>query len=365
MTDKRTESKTAKRINGDRMAESTPYDDVYRTLQNDCRRWLLPMLNEIFGEHYTGREEIIPGPNEHFLNCQDGREQERVTDTTFTVLSEKPRKYHIECQANPDGSMMIRMFEYDSQIALDSAEVQGYTMTVTFPRSAVLFLRHNRNTPEKMTMEIRTEAGALFCDIPIMKLQLYKLEDIFEKKLLLLLPFYIFNYEKEFSDPDETLEERIREDFLRIREFLEGLTSRGELTEYERGIIMDMTKKVVMSITGSHPDVRKRLEGAMVGKILDCETKQAYRKGVAEGISQGITQGIAQGEVRAIMTQVCRKLKKGTSTEKIAGELEMRPEALAPLLQSAEKYAPDYDVEMILAEMFPPQADTRGMADPV
>lgn len=38
----------------------TPYDDVYRTLQNDCRKWIIPIVNEAFGEHYTGEEQIIP-----------------------------------------------------------------------------------------------------------------------------------------------------------------------------------------------------------------------------------------------------------------------------------------------------------------
>ena len=52
---------------------STPYDDVFRTLLNDCSPLIIPMINEIFGEHYTGREKIIFSQNEHFLNRQDGK----------------------------------------------------------------------------------------------------------------------------------------------------------------------------------------------------------------------------------------------------------------------------------------------------
>lgn len=37
---------------------NTPYDDVFRTLLNDCSRLVLPLLNEAFGEHYKGTEEI-------------------------------------------------------------------------------------------------------------------------------------------------------------------------------------------------------------------------------------------------------------------------------------------------------------------
>ena len=47
---------------------NTPYDDVFRTLLNDCSRLVLPLLNEAFGEHYKGTEEITFLQNEHFLN---------------------------------------------------------------------------------------------------------------------------------------------------------------------------------------------------------------------------------------------------------------------------------------------------------
>lgn len=33
---------------------STPYDDVFKTLLNDCTKLIIPVINEIFGEHYTG-----------------------------------------------------------------------------------------------------------------------------------------------------------------------------------------------------------------------------------------------------------------------------------------------------------------------
>ena len=51
---------------------STPYDDVFRTLLNDCSSLIIPLINEVFGERYTGKEKIVFSPNEHFMNRQDG-----------------------------------------------------------------------------------------------------------------------------------------------------------------------------------------------------------------------------------------------------------------------------------------------------
>ncbi len=36
---------------------NTPYDDVFRTLLNDCTELIIPVVNEIFGENYTGKRE--------------------------------------------------------------------------------------------------------------------------------------------------------------------------------------------------------------------------------------------------------------------------------------------------------------------
>lgn len=38
---------------------STPYDDVFRTLLNDCSSLMIPVINEVFGEHYSGEEKRI------------------------------------------------------------------------------------------------------------------------------------------------------------------------------------------------------------------------------------------------------------------------------------------------------------------
>ena len=105
------------------MLVNTPYDDVFRTLLNDCSSLIIPIVNEIFHESYSGDEAVEFYPNEHFVNGQDGRERERITDSCFGIRGRSLKKYHIECQSTSDDTMLVRMFEYDAQIALDAGEV--------------------------------------------------------------------------------------------------------------------------------------------------------------------------------------------------------------------------------------------------
>ena len=110
---------------------NTPYDDVFRTLLNDCSRLIIPVINEAFSECFSGNEKVVFSPEIHFLNQQDGEEVKRITDSSFT-------------------------FEYATQIALDQGEIIGNTLKVEIPHSAILFLRSTGSTPDKMKIEMTT-----------------------------------------------------------------------------------------------------------------------------------------------------------------------------------------------------------------
>jgi hypothetical protein len=45
------------------------YDGAFRTILNDCRQMIIPVINEIFKEDYTGNEIIEFHPNEHPTGC--------------------------------------------------------------------------------------------------------------------------------------------------------------------------------------------------------------------------------------------------------------------------------------------------------
>lgn len=60
---------------GETKKPHTAYDDVFRTLLNDCSSLIIPVINEVLEEHYSGDEKIEFSPNEHFVNQQGERGQ--------------------------------------------------------------------------------------------------------------------------------------------------------------------------------------------------------------------------------------------------------------------------------------------------
>lgn len=253
------------------------YDGAFRTILNDCRKLIIPVINEIFGEEYTGDEKIEFLPNEHFIDQQDAADKERITDTNFRITGRIIKKYHLECESSlPDGRITVRLFEYDAQIALDEGEVTEETLTVTFPNTAVLYLRTYKNTPDKMKYVIITPGGTVRYDVPVMKVQNYTLDDIFEKRLLLLIPFYIFSYEKsfpEYNSSGQKLEE-LKSEYQDILERLDGLERRGVVGAFEKRTIIDLTGDVIKEIAQKYENVQKGVGDIMRGALIETEARR-------------------------------------------------------------------------------------------
>ena len=275
---------------------STPYDDVFRTLLTDCSSLIIPVINEAFGEHYSEDEAVEPEPNEHFLNRQDGEQEERVTDSCFRILK---KTYHVECQSTLDNTMIVRMFEYDTQIALTHHQLEDQVLTVRFPESAVMYLRHSSKTADEMRIRILTRGGEVSYGIPVMKVQNYSLDEIFEKRLLFLLPFYLFRYEKQFREMDSSEQklEPLKNDYERIRQHLIGLEEAGQLTSYSKVLIVDMIYKVMENLAVRYPTVQKGVKAVMGGKVLDHEAKRIKQSGVEEGRKEGRIEGRKEGRM--------------------------------------------------------------------
>lgn len=307
---------------------NTPYDDVFRTLLNDCTPLVIPVINAVFGEHYTGEEEITFSPNEHFLNRQGGNEDERITDSSFTIHGKEAKKYHLECQSSPDSSMLVRFFEYGTQIALDEGEIRGNTLTVTLPHSAVLFLRCGASTPDTLKIRIETPGGAVEYGIPAIKSQLYTLQEIFDKNLLLLLPFYIFSHEGRFGEyeKDTAKLKLLQAEYGQIKNRLEELAENGAISEYVKCTITDMSDKVLEHIAAKYDAVRKGVRAVMGGRVLEYEAKTIKREGIAEGRAEGIAEEREKGIRDAVTILKNLDIPQQIILSKIQEQYHLSPE---------------------------------------
>lgn len=270
---------------------NTSYDDVFRTLLNDCPDLIIPVVNDTFGTDYVmGRDEVRKGNNEFFFTKQDTGQDDIVSDSHIMIGD---KQYHIECQSTQDGSMVVRMFEYDVQIAMQHAEKSLDRYTIRFPQSAVLYLRSTKNTPDHMEIRIEVPGDSCMYHLPVLKIKNYSVEDIFQRKLYFLIPFYIFCYEAFFGqcETDDARLEQLADVFGNIRIRLYRLTENGEISEYYQKTILTMSEKVIKNIAKKYQKTSERIGDIMGGKILEYEAKTIMNEGRTEGRKEGVAEG--------------------------------------------------------------------------
>lgn len=271
---------------------NTIFDDVFRTMIEKMPYLAVPLINEVFHTSYPQDVPIIQLRNEH--------RQENGEIITDSCLKIGDKLYHIECQSTDDTTMAIRMIEYDFSIAVENAHKQGRRYRMDFPRSCVLYLRSGNNTPDFLGVEMALADGNIVLyQISTIKLETYTKDSIFEKNLLMLLPFYIMRYEKN-------IHEEIRTNLVK------------ELSGADKAALyMDLNKliiKIADYICQSEEVVRKGIGDVMGGKVLELESERLRAEGEKIGEIKGEIRGEAKGEER-LSILINRLILDGRSAE--------------------------------------------------
>ena len=161
--------------------------------------------------------------------------------------------------------------------------------------------RQTKKTPDVMKMTVEMKEGTATQKIPVMKLGNYSLEDIFNKNLLILIPFHIFLYENKlmvYNSNKEELE-KLKEVFYKVKKHLDMLVESGELDAYDRFFLISMTIKVVENLAEKFEHVVKGVIEVMSGtKIEYMGREEFYRireEGLAAGRSEGFNAGRSEG----------------------------------------------------------------------
>ena len=254
----------------------TIFDDVFRTMVEKLPYLAVPLINEVFETSYPENVEITQLRNEH--------QQENGEIITDCCLKIGRKLYHIECQSIDDTTMAIRMIEYDFAIAIENAQKINRRYRIEFPRSCVIYLRSNKNTPDSLEVEVIFPDGKMHLyEIPTVKMENYTKDSIFEKNLLMLLPFYVMRYEKEahnFSENPEKMQQLLNE-YEEIRRRLNE-----ELVEERKSdLCADLTDWIVRIadyIFRNEDAARKGINGIMRGKVLKLKSEELREEGREE-----------------------------------------------------------------------------------
>ena len=191
---------------------------------------------------------------------------------------------------------------------------------MTFPNTAVLYLRTYKKTPDKMKYVIVTLGETVRYDIPIMKVQKYSLDDIFEKRLMMLIPFYIFSHEKSFSEynSNEQKLEKLKAEYQVILESLDGLEQQGVIGAFDKRTIIELSGDVIKEIAQKYENVQKGVGDIMSGALIETSARRLKNEAENETKKRTALRMIKMGKLTIEEIAECSELSIA-EVERLAG----------------------------------------------
>ena len=224
-------------------------------------------------------------------------------DGDATVRSIRIRK---NC-GDKDSTMILRMIEYDFAIGLEYAEKEEGLYKIRFPHSCVLYLRGD-NPKDCMNLKLVFPDGqSVNYKVPVLRMQWYSLEELLEKNLVMLLPFYIIRYEKlgEQLEIDGTLRKELYTEYRAIERYLEKIfLQKGQEKSFRD--IMELINRITGYIFLKSKKIKEGLGEIMGGQVLELESDRLMKRGSVEKLSE----------------LVAKRMRKGDTPEQIAEWLE-------------------------------------------
>jgi len=279
--------------------DGTIFDDVFRTIAQKMPFLLIPLINEVFGTNYSEDQEFEQLRNEHYEKFG-----KVITDSIIKIGG---HLYHIECQSKKDGSMALRMMEYDFAVAIEhSSQADDDLLDIKFPESCVLYLRNHRTIPAYHQARVTFADGQrVIYKVPVISAQDYTVNSIFEKNLLLLLPYHILRYENflKTNGTNKKKLDALLDDYREINAQLSKLQEDDDRSKLYVDMIALINKIAIHVIPEDNPS-RERIGDAMGGQILKLRSEELIEQGIAKGREEGRAEGKAEGRVNEIYSMV-------------------------------------------------------------
>jgi hypothetical protein len=152
-----------------------------------------------------------------------------------------------------------------------------------------------------MKYVIITPGGMVQYEVPVMKVQAYSLDDIFEKRLLLLIPFYIFQHEKNFPEYDSSGQklEELKAEYQEILEKLDVLEQQGVIGAFDKRTIIELSGDVLKEIAQKYGNVQKGIGDMMRGPLIETSARTILNQGISQNQRETAARMLKRGKLTA------------------------------------------------------------------
>jgi len=226
------------------------------------------------------------------------------------------------------------MIEYDFHIALDAATGDDGKWEMSFPRSTIVYLRKaGKNAAKWETVQVKMPDGGTWnYRVPVVRAQEFSKQELFEKQLLLLVPFYIFRYERMFAklEEDAAAREAFLADLRDLRDRLEKVRTTDARMERAYREVYERLDYVCRHFLQKRTKLKQEVSAIMGGRILETKALDAWDAGMEKGRKEGMEKGMEKGKKNGQVSAIRKLMEKMKYTAEQAMEFLDIPEAEYP-----------------------------------
>lgn len=254
------------------------YDILMKKLFGLSVPVVVDFINAVFGTDYDRNKTQVTHLDTEYIRADS---KELRSDLMFLV---EGKKYHLEFQMKNDDSMSIRLFDYEFEEARENRIEEPNRMIMEFARPKVIYLQHNRNTPDKYVLELRFgEDGTIIRNAETVKALSMTPEQLAEKKLYLLLPFQLLRTRRlAEKDLKPETKEKILSDYKKTMKsciiILDELYKNGKINDLDSAGLFEALNDINKHLYRNVPEAMKGSETSMVeGRVMsfgeECEAR--------------------------------------------------------------------------------------------
>ncbi|MDR1175659.1 MAG: hypothetical protein LBK83_09365, partial [Treponema sp.] len=237
-------------------------------------------------------------------------------------------QYHLEAQIQDDKHMALRIFEYGFQYALRNKTEYKGLLTLSMPRSCVIYLTAGTKKSKQPSFRILFPDGSTHIyKTRAFYLLNHDIKELEERKMVILLPFYILKLRKavEKAGNHKKLKELSKEAAAMVDEILksaERSEKRGILNTEELRLLIELLDRLYTEVYRNYVEFKEadmRLQDIIMTRVEEAEARKEAEMEARLEAEMEAKEELTKARLEERTREIARNMKKiGLSAEQIA-----------------------------------------------
>ena len=247
------------------------FDKMFKKILTLSEKSVINMINGLFDTDYPLDSEI----EYHWTEFIDDELKKTLADTIITV--NRYNVYHIEAQMYEDDDIVMRVFDYGYKHSIRNRRNPD---VLQFPEPRVICFGDSRKVPDTYELIIDFgEQGQFNYKVKTFKYQEYTLEEINNKKMIILIPFELLRLRELLKK--ECNEENLKKLKTLVEDDIMGSIYKnyclGNITGSDAGRLIQMTKRLYGYLYSEYNqmEVIDKMDESLILEYEDLDRKYA------------------------------------------------------------------------------------------